>query len=93
MKLMKHRLFGLVLGLLFVGIFSSGAVAQIKVTVNKAHLMRLDGDASVIMLADPSIADVVLESRRLIFILGRTPGETNLFILDRRGNKILFDQN
>ncbi|MCH7929654.1 MAG: pilus assembly protein N-terminal domain-containing protein [Proteobacteria bacterium] len=58
-------------------------------TVDKAHLMHLDTDAGTIMVADPTIADVVLESPRLVFIVGRAPGETNLYILDVNGAEIV----
>lgn len=61
----------------------------VSVVVDKAHLMRLDKDASVVMVANPTIADVAIESPRMVFIVGREPGETNIFVLDSKGNEIV----
>jgi hypothetical protein len=71
--------------------FTSAVWAQttLRVGVDKAHILRLDKDAATIMLANPAIADVAVENTRLIFLLGRTTGETNLIILDRNGREIL----
>jgi hypothetical protein len=71
--------------------FTSAVWAQttLRVGVDKAHVLRLDKDAATIMLANPAIADVAVENSRLIFLLGRTTGETNLIILDRDGREIL----
>ncbi len=78
-----------VIGLALFAALSAGAAEPLRVTVDKAHLLRLDNDAGTIMVADPTVADVVLESPRLLFIVGRSPGETNLYILDGDGAEIL----
>jgi len=62
---------------------------RLTVTISKAHLLRLAKDASVVMVADPLIADVAIQSPRLVFVLGKLPGETSLFILDKKGRNIL----
>ncbi len=66
-----------------------GAAEVITVTLDKAKVLRLDKPASVIILANPGIADVVLESPRFLFMIGRIPGETSLTILDANRNEIL----
>ena len=58
------------------------------VTIHQATLLRLQQAAEVVMIANPTIADVVIESPRMIFILGLEPGETSLHILDGQGNEI-----
>ena len=78
-----------VIGLVLFAALPAGAAEPLHVTVGKAHLLRLDIDASTVMVANPAVADVVLESPRLLFILGRAPGETNLYILDGDGAEIL----
>ncbi len=75
-------------------LFASGPVraeqnAPLSVAVDKARILRLDHDASLVMVANPDIADVSVESPRLLFILGRAPGETNLYVLNGRGREIL----
>lgn len=81
------RLFLLLAGL---GLGIQGAAAEIlEITLNKGRLIRLSRNANVVLVAEPSIADAVIQSPRLIFILGKKPGETNLFILDNDGREIL----
>ena len=56
--------------------------ATLHIEVDKAHLIQLDENAATVMIADPAIADVTVESPRLIFVIGHAVGETSLFILD-----------
>ncbi len=68
---------------------ASAANDEIEVGINKAHLIQLDTDANVVLIANPEIADVAIESPRIIFLLGKAPGETSLFILDADGNDLV----
>lgn len=68
---------------------ASAANDSIEIAVNKAHLIQLDADANVVLIANPEIADVAVESPRIIFLLGKAPGETSLFILDADGNDLV----
>lgn len=68
---------------------AAAAAETLDVTVDKGTLLRLETNAKIVLLAQPAIADAVIESPRLIFILGRRPGETNLFVLDARGRVIV----
>ena len=61
----------------------------LHVEVDKAHLIQLDENAATVMIADPAIADVAVESPRLVFVIGRAVGETSLFILDADGNRLV----
>ncbi|MGH6718677.1 MAG: pilus assembly protein N-terminal domain-containing protein [Alphaproteobacteria bacterium] len=73
-------------------VFGAGleAMAQtLRVELDKVAVLRLDKDANVVYVANPAIADVVVESPRLVFVLGRSPGETSLRILDSRGRDIV----
>ena len=65
------------------------ATDTIKILVNKARMMRLDGNAEVVLVANPEIADVVIDSPDLIFLLGVETGETSLLILDKNQNELL----
>ena len=64
-------------------------IITIEILVNKAQMMRLDGNAEVVLIANPEIADVVIDSPDLIFLLGVATGETSLLILDENQNKLL----
>jgi len=68
---------------------STGAADSVSVVVDKAHVMHLEADAEVVLIANPAIADVVIDSPRLIFILGISAGETSLFIFDSNREEIL----
>jgi len=60
----------------------AAAAELLTVAENTSRLLRLGGPAETVLLADPAVADVVVESPTLIFVLGRAAGETNLILLD-----------
>ncbi len=60
-----------------------------NILVNQSQIVRLSRDAGVVMIANPEIADVAIESPRLVFVLGRNPGETNLKIVDVDGKSMV----
>ena len=72
-----------------LGALPATAEEVLSVTVNKVEVINLERDATVVLIANPVIADVAVESERLIFLFGLEPGETNLLILDAEGEKIL----
>jgi len=74
---------------LVAGLLPALAAGPLTVTVNKSHLVRLQQDAEIIMVGNPTIADIAVESARLFFLLGIEPGETSLHILDGDGNTIM----
>jgi len=62
---------------------------DLRVQVDHAVILRLDADADIVHVANPNVADVAVESPRLIFVVGLAPGETGLYILDRQGNEMM----
>ena len=84
------RPIALLAGLALSCLAAMGAHAEnLVVEVDHALLLRLDNDADIVHIANPNIADVALESPRLIFVVGLTPGQTGVYILDRDGNEML----
>ncbi len=61
----------------------------LRVSVDKAEVVALGGQASVVLVANPAIADVVLERNNLLFVLGKRPGETRLFVYSAAGKPML----
>lgn len=57
---------------------------RLEIETNRGVLIRLDRPASTVFVANPSIADIQVKSPRLIYILGKTPGETTLYAADSR---------
>lgn len=56
---------------------------------DKAQILRLPQDAAHIVVGNPSVLDVTVETPRMLFLFGKKPGETNLTILDANRKEIL----
>lgn len=56
--------------------------SSLTIETNRGVLVRLDRPAADVFIADSSIADVQVKSPRIIYIYGRSVGETVLFVLD-----------
>lgn len=83
--------FSRVLSLALVGVCLGlgAAVAEtLTVTLDKTTVLRPGKDVSIVMVGNPDIADVSVESARLVFVIGLTVGETNLLLLNRKGREI-----
>jgi len=57
---------------------------RIELDANRGVLIRLDRPASTVFVANPEIADIQVKSPRLIYVLGKAPGETTLYAADSR---------
>ena len=78
---------------LFVGITSKLAgAADLNVKIDQVELVRLDKPGAEVIIGNPSIADVSVQSGRLLIVTGKSTGLTNLIVLDGNGNLIL-DKN
>ncbi len=85
-----NRFFAAILGAVIVfGGAASASGQTLNVSVNELEILRLDQPASIILIGNPTIADVAIETDQLLFLQGRRPGETNLIILDDQGQEIL----
>ena len=72
-----------------VGTFSFGSNADVlRVALDKVEILRLEKPASVVLVGTPEIADVTVESPRLILLVGKKTGETNLLILNGQGETV-----
>jgi pilus assembly protein CpaC len=56
--------------------------AKIQIERNEGTLLRIDQPAASVFVANPAIADVAVKSPRLIYVLGKKPGETTLYVVD-----------
>jgi hypothetical protein len=68
---------------------AASAAEALSVEVGKSRLMSLKQQPTVVMVGDPSVADVVIEEGGRLFLLGLQPGETNLHILDGDGGTMM----
>ncbi len=63
----------------------SEAVRNIGLSTGKAQLIRLPVKVTDVIIADPAVADVVVKSPELVYLLGRAVGSTNAIFLDAEG--------
>ena len=70
---------------------ASGAWAQeaLSVQVGKATKLTLSEQPNIVVVGNPTVADVIVENAGMIFLMGLMPGETNLIVLDRNGNELI----
>lgn len=66
---------------------SSGGILYVE--VNKGRMIRLDEIPAKVFLANPEVADLKFQSARLVYLFGKTTGETSLFVLDKRNQVVL----
>lgn len=74
-------------------IFSLPASAQlgsgISVEINKGTVIRLPGNAAVVAVADPAIADVDVLAPNIVSLQGRGVGQTSVVAYNQSGDEIL----
>jgi Flp pilus assembly secretin CpaC len=72
-------------GLAFAVPSQSSAADTLTVTVDQASIMKLPEKVATIVVGNPLIADVAVQSGGLVVITGKGFGSTNLIVLDRSG--------
>ena len=62
---------------------------DIEVLIDEATLLRLDRTAAEIIVGNPSIADVSVQSGKMLVVTGKSFGQTNLIVIDADGKAII----
>lgn len=90
----KFSLLTLVFCCVISVIGSGGAFAgqPVRVTIDKNYVLRTDRPVHTVVVGNPYIADVSAQSSKLLFVLGKAMGETNLLGFDVDGN-VVFDKD
>ena len=57
-----------------------------NVTLGKAELISVDGAVSDVLVADPSVIDVMAVQSNSLYVVGVNVGDTNIIALDELGN-------
>jgi Flp pilus assembly secretin CpaC len=71
------------------GFLSAQAEASgFLVEINQSKALRLSSAASAVVVGNPSIAEVSVLGPKLIYVLGRSYGRTNVIALDVDGKQI-----
>ena len=64
----------------------------LKLAIGRAQLMRLPVDVKDIIVSSSAVADVVVKSPRLVYMLGQQSGSTSVIMLDADSN-IIYNMN
>jgi Flp pilus assembly secretin CpaC len=68
---------------------SGGAAETLEVVLDQATLMKLPDKVSTIVVGNPMIADIAIQSGGLVVVTGKGFGATNLIALDRSGTVLM----
>ena len=94
-KILKSRAFafaaGFALSVLAVFPFSSAKAQDLVVKYDQSQLIRLPRPVAEIIIGNPTIAEVTVQSANLLVVTGKTFGITNVIALDADRN-IIQDQ-
>lgn len=60
----------------------------IDIMVGKAEMVTLKGNVSDILVANPSIVDVMAVKSNQLYLVGNSLGDTNIMVLDDEGNVV-----
>lgn len=64
------------------------ASEQILVPMDEARIIRLNRAPSTVIVGNPLIADVMVQDERLLVVVGKTYGTTNIIALDENGEEL-----
>lgn len=68
---------------------ATAASNDVDVLIDQATLVRLERPAAEIVVGNPSIADVSVQSGKVLVVTGKSFGETNLIVMDADGKVIV----
>ena len=66
----------------------NAGASDVTVLIDQASVVRLDRPAAEIVVGNPSIADVSVQSGKVLIITGKSFGETNFIVIDADGKMI-----
>ena len=62
--------------------------APISVKVNMARILRISSPAATVIIGNPGVADVTIQDPQTLVLTGKSYGQTNMIVLDAKGNPI-----
>jgi pilus assembly protein CpaC len=60
--------------------------SSVSLEVNKGTVVRLSRPAATVFVSDPAICDIQMKSPKLIYLMGKRPGQTSLYAVDEAEN-------
>lgn len=64
------------------------AGAPVTVKVNMARILRIGSPAATVVIGNPGVADVTIQDPQTLILTGKSYGQTNVIVLDQKGNPI-----
>ena len=88
--IMEKLIISALFSVLSLGLFASSAsAAPIKVLIDEAKLVELNRPVHQVIIGNPAIADVALQSKNVLIFTGKSTGHTNIILLDENNRQIL----
>jgi pilus assembly protein CpaC len=66
----------------------TAATDQFELPLNKTRPIELDRAVRDVIIGNPEIADVVVRAPGQVYLIGRSVGETNVFLVDSKGGLV-----
>lgn len=63
---------------------------KITIGVDKSMLIELPVDMQNVLVSNPEVVDVVVQTKRQVYLLAKDMGEANAFFIGPSGEKVLF---
>ena len=67
---------------------TSAQAEQLWLTMDQVRPFKVERPAQNIVVGNPAIADVTVQDNENIFLFGKSPGLTNIYIFDEKGETI-----
>ena len=64
---------------------SQASAGQVWLTMDQVRPYELQKPAGQIIVGNPAIADVTVQDKERVFLFGKSPGMTNIYIFDDEG--------
>ena len=71
-----------------LGVQAAEDSAPISVKVNMARILRISAPAATVIIGNPGVADVTIQDPQTLVLTGKSYGQTNMIVLDAKGNPI-----
>ncbi len=93
--IMERLIISALFSVLSLGLFASStsaaplSSAPINVLIDEAKIVELNRPVHQIIIGNPAIADVALQSKNILVFTGKSSGHTNIILLDENNRQIL----
>ena len=71
-----------------LAVASAARASTLRVAINHSVRLPVTGPASSVVLGSPSVVDVSVVDSRTVFVSGKTPGSTDVTVIDPLGRTV-----